>query len=241
MAAAAPADWDGAPPTYTPIGASATEVIRMEALAIQLQAIPGVVAVTLGGSRARGVQHAGSDWDLGLYYRGALDADQLRALGHPGTVVNPGEWGRLMNGGAWWTIDGVKVDVLYRDLDVVEHWAAQAEQGRFEVDDLLGYLAGFPTYAVVGELALGRQLTGEPLPRPSYPSALRDRAARIWRWRAEFHRTYAVQHVARGDHRVQAALLIRADLEEAHARMAERGEWVLNEKGLLARAGLPST
>jgi hypothetical protein len=50
-----------------------------------------------------------------------------------------------------------------------------------------------------------------------------------------------MQHVARGDHRVRAALLIRADLEEAHARMAERGEWVLNEKGLLARAGLPST
>ena len=136
----------------------------MEAFAVQLQAIPGVVAVTLGGSRARGVQHADSDWDFGLYYRGAFDADQLRAMGHPGTVVNPGEWGRLMNGGAWWRIDGVKVDVLYRDLDVVQDWAAQAEQGRFEIDDLLGYLAGFPTYAVVGELALGRQLSGEPLP-----------------------------------------------------------------------------
>src|SRR6476659_9179645 len=202
----------------------------IDRLAEQLRAIPGVVAVTLGGSRARGEQRPGSDWDLGLYYRGRLDADNLRAMDYPGTVVDPGDWGRLMNGGAWWTVDGVKVDVLYRDLDVVRYWTEQAELGRFEVDDLLGYLAGFPTYAVVGELALGRQLTGEPLPRPSYPSALRDRAARIWRWRAEFHRTYAVQHVARGDHRVQAALLIRADLEEAHARMAERGEWVLNEK-----------
>jgi hypothetical protein len=59
-----------------------------------------------------------------------------------------------MNGGAWWTVDGVKVDVLYRDPDVVQHWTRQAEQGLFEVDDLLGYLAGSPMYAVVGELAL---------------------------------------------------------------------------------------
>ena len=36
---------------------------------------------------------------------------------------------------------GVKADVLYRDLDVVEHWAAEAEQC-FEVDDVLGHLAG---------------------------------------------------------------------------------------------------
>jgi len=212
----------------------------MEAIADQLQAIPGVVAVTLGGSRARGKERPGSDWDFGLYYRGELNADDLRALPYPGTVVDPGEWGRLMNGGAWWTIDGVKVDVLYRDLDVVDHWAAEAEQGRFEVDDLLGHLAGFPTYAVVGELALGRQLAGDPLPKPSFPTALRRRAAQIWRWRAEFHRSYAQQHAARNDDRAAAALLTRADLEEAHARMAERGEWVLNEKGLLARAGLPS-
>jgi len=220
------------PPLY-PVG--------IDRLTEQLRAIPGVVAVTLGGSRARGEQRPGSDWDLGLYYRGRLDADNLRAMDYPGTVVDPGDWGRLMNGGAWWTVDGVKVDVLYRDLDVVRYWTEQAELGRFEVDDLLGYLAGFPTYAVVGELALGRQLTGAPLQRPSFPDALKRSAPRNWRWRAAFHREYAQQHIARGDHRAAAALLTRADLEQAHARLAERGEWVLNEKGLLTRAGLPST
>lgn len=212
----------------------------MERLAEQLQAIPGVVAVTLGGSRARGAQLPGSDWDFGLYYRGRLDADDLRALDYPGTVVNPGEWGRLMNGGAWWTIDGVKVDVLYRDIDIVQHWTAQAEQGRFEVDDLLGYLAGFPTYAVVGELALGRQLTGPSLPRPEFPEQLKLSAPRSWRWRAAFHRDYAKYHTARGDSRAATALLTRADMEEAHARSAELGRWVLNEKGLLTRTGLPT-
>jgi len=212
----------------------------MEWLAEKLRVIPGVVAVTLGGSRARGEQRPDSDWDFGLYYRGRLDADHLRALDYPGTVVDPGEWGRLMNGGAWWTIRGVKVDVLYRDLDIVRHWTKQSEQGRFEVDDLLGYLAGFPTYAVVGELALGRQLAGSALPKPGFPEQLKLSAPRNWRWRAAFHRDYAKQHVVRGDRRAADALLTRADLEEAHARMAERGEWVLNEKGLLSRVGLPA-
>jgi hypothetical protein len=207
-------------------------------LAERLQAIPGVIAVTLGGSRARGAERADSDWDFGLYYRGHLDTNHLRTWGHPGTVVEPGEWGRLMNGGAWWTFDGVKVDVLYRDLDVVQGWVMLAEQGRFEIDPLLGHLAGWPTYALAGELALGRQLTGPPLPRPVFPPALRELAPPTWRWRAEFHRTYVEGHLARGDERAAAAVQTRADLEEAHARLAERGEWVLNEKGMLARAGL---
>lgn len=43
------------------------------------------------------------------------------------------------------------------------------------------------------------------------------------------------------DSRAAVALCTRADLEEAHARMADRGQWVLNEKGLLARAGLHPT
>jgi Nucleotidyltransferase domain len=210
----------------------------MHWLAERLQAIPGVVAVTLGGSRARGAELPDSDWDFGLYYRGHLDPGHIRAFGHPGTVTDPGEWGRLMNGGAWWTLDGVKVDVLYRDLDVVESWAALAEQGRFEIDPLLGHLAGWPTYALAGELALGRQLTGPPLPRPHFPPVLRETAPPSWRWRAQFHRTYAEHHADRGDQRAAAAVRVRADFEEAHARLAERGEWALNEKGLLARAGL---
>ena len=102
----------------------------------------GVVAVALAGSRAAGTADATSDWDLGVYYRGGID---LAALARHGQVHPPGSWGRLMNGGAWLALDGLKVDVLLRDLDVVRHWTAQAEQGRYEVDALLGYVAGAPT------------------------------------------------------------------------------------------------
>src|SRR3954463_7305951 len=139
----------------------------MEQLVGQLARIPGVIAVTLGGSRATGSHAEGSDWDLGLYYRGPLDVAAIRSLGYPGTVVEPGEWGRLVNGGAWLTVDGARVDVLYRDLDVVEHWLAEAEAGHYEVDRVEGYVAGMATYVLAGELALAEVLAGE-LPSPAF-------------------------------------------------------------------------
>jgi hypothetical protein len=88
--------------------------------------LPNVVAVALGGSRAAGRERRDSDWDLGIYYRHSFDADSLRSLGFEGTVVDPGEWGRLVNGGAWLTIGHERVDLLYRDIDFVTHWTEEA-------------------------------------------------------------------------------------------------------------------
>ena len=100
----------------------------------QVVRVPGVIAVTLGGSRARGTARPDSDWDIGLYYRGDIDTAAIRELGYTGHVTEPGEWGRIVNGGAWLEIDVERVDLLYRDLDVVEHWIAEADAGRFEID-----------------------------------------------------------------------------------------------------------
>src|SRR5262249_16372601 len=71
--------------------------------------MPGAVAIVLGGSRGLGRSDAASDWDLGVYYRGALDLTELAALGE---VHPPGSWGRVMNGGAWLRCGDDKVDVL---------------------------------------------------------------------------------------------------------------------------------
>jgi predicted nucleotidyltransferase len=146
----------------------------MRELAERLHGIPGVAAVTLGGSRATGNARSESDWDFGLYYRGRISADDVRALGFEGEVVEPGEWGRLVNGGASLTVDGQRVDLLYRDLDVVEHWVAEAEAGRYEVDRVEGYVAGMATYVLAGELALAEVLAGELPAR--VPGPLRESA-----------------------------------------------------------------
>ena len=206
----------------------------VDALARKLAGLPGVVAVALGGSRATGDERPGSDWDLGVYYRGSFDPGAVGALGYEGTVSQLGEWGPVMNGGAWLTVDGLPVDVIYRDLEQVERWAGEAERGRFEVLLQAGYLAGAPTYLPMGELALCVPLVGE-LPRPSFPDALAAAAPERWRGRARLSLTFALQH---DDPVARAGMLAHAVLCEAHARLAGRREWALNEKRLTVRAGL---
>lgn len=199
-----------------------------------LTTMTGVVAVVLGGSRAAGSQVEDSDWDLGVYYRGTLDLTIVNARG---TVYPPGSWGRIMNGGAWLTCGDQKVDVLLRDLDVVEHWTRRAESGEFEVDTLLGYLAGLPTYTLTAELASCQVLFGD-LPRAPFPPTLADTAPPLWRSRRSFSLEYARVLGRRGKVAAAVGHVAKAAIEEAHARVCERRTWVCNEKGLLETADL---
>jgi predicted nucleotidyltransferase len=210
-----------------------------DSVAGRLSALPGVVAVTLGGSRAAGTERPDSDWDFAVYYRGTFDPDDLRALGWPGEVSEIGGWGGgVFNGGAWLTVDGRRVDVHYRDLEVVEHELAEAREGRFRWEPLMFHLAGIPSYLVVAELALQRVLRGS-LPRPSFPDALRSTAPTWWRERASMTLGYAEKTYApRGMVTEFTGALAVAAMQTAHAVLAARGEWVVNEKRLLDRAGL---
>jgi len=195
----------------------------------------GVVAVTLGGSRSTGGVDEASDWDLGVFYRSAIDLGPLTELG---TVHPPGSWGRFMNGGAWLEVDGVEIDVILRDLDVVDEWSSRARRGDYEVDQLLGYLAGFPSYTLLAEVASSQVLTGSLDVDIAYPEALSHEAASRWGFQRDFTLDYARMHARRGDVLATIGNLARAAMEEAHRRMALRQQWVLNEKRLLATAGL---
>lgn len=212
----------------------------MEHLAAQLAEIPGVVAVTLGGSRATGNERPDSDWDFGLYYRDRIDPDDVRGLGWPGDVSEPGGWGPVVNGGAWLVVEDQRVDLCYRDLDEVLTSVAEAEAGRFRIEALATFVAGIPTYVPAGELALGKVLVGT-LPRPAFPDALAVSAPPRWRQLASMALRTAGAHARRGDATATAANLGQAVIAEAQARQAGRRQWELNEKGLVARAGLEAT
>src|SRR5918994_1034069 len=89
----------------------------------RLAAVPGVVGVVLGGSRARGTANAASDYDVGLYYGPddpldtgrLLDAARELADDPAAVTVTPvGGWGPHIVGGGWLSIEGRKVDLLYR-------------------------------------------------------------------------------------------------------------------------------
>jgi len=204
-------------------------------VADELAASRGVTAVVVGGSRATGDEHPGSDWDLGVYYRASLD---LSAVAARGEVYPPGSWGRMMNGGAWLDVDGARVDVLLRDLDVVEHWTREAEAGRFEVDGLLGYVAGIPTYSLAAEAAVAVTVRGAFDGARAFPERLAEFAPAQWRYRRDFSLRYAERHASRGNVPGTVGQAARAVLEEAHARWCAERRWVLNEKHVVAGVGL---
>lgn len=213
--------------------------VFLDHVADRLAALPAAHAVTLGGSRAQGTHTPDSDWDFALYYRGGFDPGDLQAVGWDGEVSEIGGWGGgVFNGGAWLSIDGRHVDVHYRDLDVVEHELAEAEQGRFHWEPLMFHLAGIPSYLVVAELAINQVLRGT-LPCPAYPEPLRAAAPPMWRGRADLTLNYAKgTYVPRGQATEVAGALATAAMQTAHAVLAARGEWATNEKRLLHQAGL---
>jgi len=222
-------------------------------MASRLARLPGIEAVALGGSRARGTHRPDSDWDLGVYYRGSPDLTALVALaseiqGAPAEVAGPGEWGPWVNGGAWLTVDGVAVDWILRDLDRVEAVWSDCRAGIFEVGVQPGHPLGFWSPCYVGEVALGRvlddpdgRLTRLQEKVRAYPEPLR-RALADAVWEAEFSVAAARKSAPSGDTLHVALCLSKAFGILVQALHAHHRVWCLNEKGALASAAaLPDT
>jgi predicted nucleotidyltransferase len=217
--------------------------VRAEDIAARVATVPGVVGVTLGGSRARGTHRPDSDVDLGVYYRPPLDTAALGAVarslaGPAATVTEPGGWGPWVDGGGWLTIDGRPVDLIYRDLDRVHASWRAAEAGRPEWHFQVGHPLGVPSTWYAAELALARVLhdpTGEltALHRRPYPAALRTPDL----WEARFLLAAARKGVDRADAAYVAGCLFRVVGLCAHAVHAAAGAWLVNEKGAVEAAG----
>ncbi|WP_238360598.1 nucleotidyltransferase domain-containing protein [Iningainema tapete] len=129
-----------------------------------LQSIKGIIAVTLGGSRARGNHTHKSDVDLGIYYNPenppdliALNqlASELDDNHRINLVTAIGEWGKWINGGGWLRVQGVAVDFLYRDLAKVNRVIDDCHAGKITIDYQPGHPHGFVSSIYMGELVSG--------------------------------------------------------------------------------------
>jgi hypothetical protein len=218
------------------------------ALGEQLVAVDGVVAVVLGGSRARGSHRPDSDIDLGLYYRGVPDVPALRAVAdgvadNPVEVTQPGGWGPWVDGGGWLTIQGWRVDWIYREVDRVRQIWADCQSGRYEVGIQAGHPLGFYSHTYPGEVALCRVLadpTGELTDLRArtreYPPALGD-ALVEGLWEADFAMRLAGYGAAGADPTYAAGCLFRGIGVACHALHGHARRWLINEKGMVAATG----
>ena len=225
----------------------------MGEMAARLATVDGVIGVVLGGSRARGEERPDSDWDFGLYYRGAPHLPTLRSMARglsdsPAEVSGPGEWGRWVDGGAWLTVGGTRVDWILRDVDRVGRVWSHCREGEFEIGIQPGHPLGFWSPCYVGELALGRvladpsgELTKLQHETARYPEPLR-RSLVGSAGEAEFIIGNAAKAALRGDVLLVSLALSRAIGILVQALYAWHRRWCLNEKGALAVAeALPGT
>jgi predicted nucleotidyltransferase len=216
-------------------------------IAGRLGEIEGVVAVALGGSWARGEAHADSDVDLGIYYRpeNPPRITDLRLLAqelddrHPQyAVTNFGEWSPWINGGGWLTIEGRKVDWLYRDLDLVELTIRECRAGRPSVYYQPGHPHGFHTHIYMGEIHYCRSLfdpDGELRALKNmtehYPPRLKDALIRRQLWEARFALDTCRKSAARGDAFYVAGCLFRCAACMVQTLFALNERYLINEKG----------
>ncbi|ABQ34639.1 nucleotidyltransferase domain-containing protein [Bradyrhizobium sp. BTAi1] len=217
-----------------------------------LAGCPGLGAVALGGSRARGTAHAASDYDIGVYVAPGhrLDTDALREAIAPlvddpqrAELTEVGGWGRWIVGGGWLRIAGHKVDLLYREIDAVSRVIADCINGRIEIDYQPGHPHGFVSAIWMGEVALCRvlhdpaQLLAGLKSRCShYPRPLRDALLGRFRWEITFSIDNAALAISRGDHTHIAGCAYRALACLAQVLFAINARYLINEKAALAEA-----
>ncbi|HTQ14836.1 MAG TPA: nucleotidyltransferase domain-containing protein [Rhizomicrobium sp.] len=220
-------------------------------VAARLAPVTGVRAVALGGSRARGWHNPHSDVDIGLYYDGAAGLD-VAALNEAATALDdghradlatgPGGWGAWVDGGAWLRIEGVAVDLIYRDLARVDRAIAEAEHGEFQIAYHAGHPHGFVSTFYAAEIAVGAALhdpRGLMAARKArlapYPETLSRNATRRFLGEARFSLGLLEKAAHAGDPAYAAGVAFRIVACLAHALFALNRQWLMNEKGAVRR------
>jgi Nucleotidyltransferase domain len=223
-----------------------------------LAEVPGIAAIALGGSRARGTATATSDYDVGLYFTVTAPIDTRRLLEAVKTFtdapeaaeVTPiGGWGPWIVGGGWLTVEGRKVDLLYRSLDDVAKAIDGCRAGEIAMHYQPGHPHGFSPAIWMGEVALCRPLhdPGNRLARlkektSPYPTPLRDALIKRFQWEVLFAIENAELAVARSEQTHIAGCTYRALACLAQVLFALNGRYLINEKGALPEAAaLPRT
>lgn len=226
-------------------------------IAADLAQIPGVAAVVLGGSHARGEADEKSDIDLGIYYRheepvstGALDklASSLDDRGRTGLVTQIGDWGPWINGGAWLVIDGFRMDWLYRDLGDVELAIGSVRAGTISTHYQPGHPHAFHNYIYAGEVNHGQplydpqrafaRLKAKTLP---YPARLKSAIVSKFLWEARFALDTANKSASRRDVAYIAGCLYRSAMCMTQVLFALNERYFLNEKGSITAVEAFST
>lgn len=229
----------------------------MGELAARLSAVAGVLGVALGGSHATRTATPASDIDLSLAYDSAATVngcvgfdlaalrDLCRELDNSGEAEPApiGGWGPWVDGGAWLTVRGQRVDFIYRDVRRVEKSVQDAHAGVTTLYTQPGHPHGIHAHHYAAELAScvilhdpSGQLTALQRQMDSYPPALAQALQSHYGWQKGFWLDCADKGAKRGDLHYVTGCHYQSVMSLVQEICAVSGVWLLNEKGALARA-----
>jgi Nucleotidyltransferase domain len=224
----------------------------LKRLVPRLAEVPGVAAIVLGGSRARGTASNCSDYDLGLYYGPGVPLDTGRLLEVvKGLVDDPaaaavtpiGDWGPWIVGGGWLAVAGRKVDLLYRDGSAVAKVIRACRAGEISMSYQPGHPHGFCSATWMGEIALcqaihdpRRMIAGLKAMTSPYPEPLREALVRRFQWEILFSIENGEIAVPRGEQTHVAGCAYRALCCIGQVLFALNRRYLINEKGALDEA-----
>lgn len=181
----------------------------------KLKDIPGIVGVVLGGSRARGTNHATSDIDIGIYYDESVEfnvedvgkiATKLDGDHRENLVTSLGEWGAWINGGGWIVVQGYHVDLIFRDVKRVSQVVDECLLGKVSTHYHAGHPHAFLNVMYMGEISIckilferANQISDLKAKTSPYPKPLKDAIIGYFMFEASFSLMFAKDNVDKDD------------------------------------------
>ncbi len=125
-----------------------------------LASVEGIDGIGLGGSKNWDESDSHSDAHISIYYQDTIDWQELEtcltrlmeATRCEKVLYLPGEWGPLVNGGAWLTVDGEAVDILLRDTNRTQAVIEDCLKGNITLDYQVGHPFGFVNTIYAAEI-----------------------------------------------------------------------------------------
>jgi len=209
--------------------------------------VDGLQAIVLGGYWASDTQRPDSDIDLGLYYSEVtpLDVNHIRKIAlELNDIPNPevtelGGWGKWVNGGAWLTIKGQRVDLLYRNIDFVSKIIDECNRGKTQFDYLQQPPYGFYSYIYCAETQICKVLYDPQRALPSlkskisrYSELLKSTIINGSLWHAEFSHEVATKSANAGDVYFVSGCLTRIASSLVQVLYALNETYFISDKGL---------
>ncbi len=140
------------------------------------------------------------------YYGEEISCISLDDEHRKDVITDPGEWGPWINGGGWLNIDGIAVDILFRDTRKVITVIDDCINGKISIDYQCGHPFGFVNSIYMGEVAYckilssNNSLISEQKKRLiEFPENYRETSIEKFLWECEFSEQCGRKAIRKGD------------------------------------------